>query len=77
MFTFLTGMPATIWHGRTPPKKIKISSSLLAIQIYVTQVHLEQWPQVKHEQSDDNRLWIFMIQQHIPTVVEKAKEVKR
>ena len=38
-----------ILHGCTLPKKMKISSSLLAIQTWATQVHLEQWPQVRRE----------------------------
>ena len=75
-FTFVTGMPTTIQHGCTPPKKMKISSSLLAIQIYATQVHLEQWRQVKCEQSDYNCLQIFKNQQQIPPVTQKGKEVK-
>ena len=76
-FTFLTSTQITVLHGSTPPRKMKISSSLLAIQPKATQVHLEQWLEVRCEQSDDNQPQIFTIQQQIPEAAEKVKGARK
>ena len=50
---------------------------MLAIQTKGTQVHLEQWLEVRCEQSDDNQPQIFMIQQQIPEAAEKVKGARK
>ena len=44
---------------------------------WVTQVHPEQWPQVRREQNGDNPSQIFMIPKQIPQVAEKGKRPKK